>query len=106
MDQAPQQVGIPYREQPMPDEVTHAACVDAWMARVAKDLPSELLLKLFEQAFDALWRRTQVALGSVTLTAIVDRVLYNGAERFPLFSTVKVAATGVRCDELHEHASA
>jgi hypothetical protein len=72
------------------------------MARAAKDLPSQLVLKLFEQAFDALWRRTEVALGSVTLTAIVGRVLHNAAEKFPLFSMIRVEATGLHYDELRE----
>ncbi len=86
----------------MLEEVTHVACVDAWMARTAKGLPPELLLKLFEQALGALHRRTQVALGDVTLTAIFDRVLYNAAEKFPLLSAIKVETTGVHCDELRE----
>jgi len=86
----------------MLEEVTHVACVDAWMARAPKGLPPELLLKLFEQALGALHRRTHIALGDVTLTAILDRVLYNAAEKFPLLSAIKVEATGVRCDELRE----
>jgi hypothetical protein len=90
----------------MSDEVTHAGCVDAWMARAAKGLPPELLLELFERALGALWERSHVALGNVTLTAIFDRVLHNGAEQFPLLSAVQVAATGVRCDELREQTRA
>ncbi len=86
----------------MPEEVSHVACVDAWMARAAKGLPPKLLLRLFEQALGALHRRTRVALGDVTLTAILDRVLYNAAEKFPLLSTIKVEATGVRYDDLRE----
>jgi hypothetical protein len=90
----------------MPIEVTHSACVDSWMARAAKSLPPDLLLELFERALGALWQRSHLALGSVTLTAIVDRVLHNAAEQFPLLSAVQVAATGVRCDELREQISA
>lgn len=89
----------------MHEKITHAACVDAWIARAAKGLPPELLLKLFEQALGALHRRTLVALGDVTLTAILDRVLFNAAERFPLFSAIKVEPTGLRWDELRERAA-
>jgi hypothetical protein len=64
----------------------------------------ELVLQLFETALGALWRRAQVTLGDVTLTAIVDRVLYNAAEKFPLFSSLKVEPSGVRCQELRERA--
>lgn len=82
----------------------HSACVDAWMERAAAGLPSERLLQAFEQAFGALWRRAHVTLGEVTLYAIVDRVLYNTAERYPILSWLRVESTGLRCEELHEHA--
>jgi hypothetical protein len=88
----------------MPDEANHAACVDDWLERTTKALSPELVLQLFETALGALWRRSQVTLGDVTLTAIVDRVLYNAAERFPLFSSLKVEPSGVRWQELRERA--
>jgi hypothetical protein len=87
----------------MPDEANHAACVDAWLETTKASSP-ELMLQLFETALGALWRRTEVTLGDVTLTAIVDRVLYNAAEKFPVFSSLKVEPTGVRCQELRERA--
>lgn len=72
----------------------HAACVDAWLKRSAKDLPPEDLVRLFEAALGALWARTKTTLGEVTLTAISERVLHNASEKFPLFSSLKVEPTG------------
>jgi hypothetical protein len=83
----------------------HRACVNAWMARAAKDDPApERLIEAFEQAFAALWRRAHRTLGDVTLMAIVDRVLYNAAEGFPFLSALKIEATGLRCPELRQSA--
>lgn len=72
----------------------HAALVDAWLKRSAKDLSSEDLLRLFEAALGALWARAKLTLGEVTLTAIAERVLHNTSETFPLFSSLKVEPTG------------
>jgi hypothetical protein len=86
------------------DESDHRAQVDAWMDRADKDAPPERLLDAFEQAFGAVWRRARLTLGDVTLMAILDRVLYTAAERFPLLSPLEVDATGLRSDKLRERA--
>jgi hypothetical protein len=74
------------------------------MDRAAKEAPPERLLDAFERAFGAMWRRARVTLGDVTLMAILDRVLYNAAGRFPQLSTLEVDASGLRSDKFREHA--
>lgn len=77
--------------------------VDAWLKRSAKDASADVMLGLFEAAFETLWTGTKSTLGEVTLTAIAGRVVYNAAERFSLFSSLKVdPASGIRIDELRE----
>ena len=81
----------------------HGACVDAWLERSAKNLPPELLLRVFEAALGALWGRTQSTLGEVTLTAIAERVLSRASEKFPLLSALKVEPPeGIQCRELRK----
>lgn len=82
------------------DAVDHSQHVDTWMGRAGKDLSQEQLLKCFQQAMTALWNRAHLTLGVVTLTAIMDRVLYNASERFPPFGSLKVEAHGIDCQEL------
>jgi hypothetical protein len=72
------------------------------MERLAKDLSSEQLVQLFEQATGAIWRRADITLGEITLTAIADRVLHNAAEKFPLFESLEVGEKGVDCQGLLE----
>jgi len=85
------------------DDSQHAACVDAFLKRPAKDLSPEVLLQLFEAVLSALWARTTTTLGEITLTAIAERVLYNASEKFPLFSSLHVEPTGgIQFRELHK----
>ncbi len=86
------------------NENDHRARVDAWMDVAAQDAPPLRLLEAFGQAFGAVWRRARVILGEVTLMAILDRVLHNAVERFPLLSALETDATGLRSDKLLEGA--
>jgi hypothetical protein len=89
------------------DEGKHAACVDSWLERSAKDLPSDALLRLFDAALAALWIRTKTTLGEVTLTAIAERVLHNVAERLPVFAALTVdPRSGINCGDLRKRAAA
>lgn len=91
----------------MTDDTDHAAAVEAWLGRAAGDRSPVVLLPLFEAALGALWRRTKVTLGDVTLTAIVERVLYNAADSFPAFSSLKVGPNAeIEWREFRERAGA
>lgn len=88
----------------MVDENDHGARVDAWMARAARGRAPDRLVHVFEQAFDVLWKRSLRTLGQVTLAAIVDRVIFTAAERFPFFADLEIGGAGVDCRELRERA--
>src|SRR5690348_2780976 len=89
----------------MADDHDHGACVDAWFQRSARGLSSELLAAEFEAAFTALWRRAHQTLGDVTLSAIIDRVLYVAAEQHPVTSALELDVTGVRWDAFRQQAA-
>jgi hypothetical protein len=76
-----------------PDDTPHARCVDDWLGRVASGVDGGAHVDLLEAALRALWARANVTLGEVTLTAIVDRVLYNARERFPVLASLELAET-------------
>jgi len=88
----------------VPDKSDHRARVEAWVDRAAKEARPEQLLDAFERAFGAIWRRARVTLGDVTLTAILDRVLYTAAERYPLLSPLEVDESGLRSDTFRQRA--
>jgi hypothetical protein len=86
----------------LPDEAAHVACVEAWLNREGKTLAPAQLVTLFERALSALWQRAEVTLGQVTLTAIVDRVLYTASETYPFLSALRVEETGIGFGEFRE----
>jgi hypothetical protein len=84
----------------------HEVAVDAWFARVAAGRSVESVIQAFEQAFAALWQRSVVTLGEVTLTAIVDRVLHVATEEYPVLGSIdaSASASGVGWQGLRAHA--
>ena len=68
-------------------------------------MPPDRLLLAFEWAFAALWQRAHQTLGDVTLMAIVDRVIYVSAERYPILSSLKLETVGLRNGDLHHRAN-
>jgi len=89
----------------MADDHAHSACVNAWMDRATRGLPPERVLRAFEQGFAVLWQRACQTLGDVTLTAIMDRVLYIAVEQFPLLASVEIQTAGIKCEDLVANAS-
>jgi hypothetical protein len=89
----------------MVDERDHMKCVSAWLETAACAGPPERLAQLFEEAFGVLWQRAHLTLGGITLTAIVDRVLYSASEQYPVLSSLRVEPTGLQFQEFREHAS-
>jgi len=82
------------------DDSDHHAAVAAWMQGPIRDASPPALLAAFEAAFGALWRRSYLVLGEVTLVAILDRVLATAVERYPLLADVAATASGLDCTRL------
>jgi hypothetical protein len=81
----------------MPADKEHRDFVDAWFARTVggRDLAADELLGLLDRAMAALWGRGSVTLGEITLTAILERVLYTASESYPPFAVLEVTEQGV-----------
>jgi hypothetical protein len=82
------------------DEREHRLTVDAWFERVARGRSSDALIQAFERAFAALWKRSHLTLGEVTLTAIAERVLHTAMERYPILGSIEITASGLDCQRL------
>lgn len=72
----------------VPDEPSHEAVVDAWLARSVEHGSSVEIVRLFHTALGAVWNRAVTILGPVTLTAVAERVLHNAAERYTFLSVI------------------
>src|SRR5471030_2549398 len=78
----------------------HEGAVTTWFERAAQDRSVESQIQAFEDTFAALWQRSHLTLGDVTLTAIVERVIHTATEQYPLLTSVEVGASGVSCQSL------
>jgi hypothetical protein len=66
--------------------------VDTWLQRSATGLSPDQLIALFEKALGALQIRILKTLSEVTLNAILDRILHQCQQQFPLLTEVKIEA--------------
>ncbi len=82
------------------DHDDHQTAVAAWMQGSIGDASAPAMLAAFEAAFSALWRRSYLVLGEVTLVAILDRVLATATERYPLLADVAATPSGLDCTRL------
>jgi hypothetical protein len=90
--------------RPMVDDNVHIRCVGDWMKHAAR-VPPEERTGLFEKAVTALWLRTHSALGDITVAAIVDRVLCNATEKYPVLSSLKLDTSGISFEEFRQQAA-
>lgn len=75
------------------DEPGHQATVDTWLER-SVDHSSVEIVRLFHGAFDAVWNRAVTTLGSVTLTAIAERVLHKTIKQYAFLSAINPRPNG------------
>src|SRR4051794_13444094 len=71
-----------------PDEASHEAAVDAWLARSVDRDSSIDLIRRFRAALEAVWDRSLAILSPVTLTALAERVLHDTSERYTFLSAI------------------
>jgi hypothetical protein len=88
----------------MADDSVHIKHVSEWMKQASRVSSGELA-QLFEQAMGALLHRAQLTLGDITLAAIVSRVLYNAAEKFPALGSLKLDSDRIDVSEFRAEAS-
>jgi hypothetical protein len=75
-------------------EPTHRAVVDAWLAEASGHTSSIELCRMFHGGLERIWGRAQTTLGSVTLTAIAERVLHDTIERYAFLAVVTPLPNG------------
>jgi hypothetical protein len=86
-----------------PNDPGHIATVDAWLRRSLEHDPDIDIVGLFGVAVEALWSRAVTTLGSVTLTAIAERVLYAATGRYGFLATVNPRPNGDSRWKQHLH---
>jgi hypothetical protein len=80
----------------------HSSAVEGWMTCLPKDLKKQALVELFTSSFKRVLAKASVSISAVTLNPILDRVLYNSSEQFPLLATVKIDKEGLNFADLEK----
>ena len=80
----------------------HIKQVEAWESRNAKDVSEKELPKLYAKAIQAIERRSLGTLSSVTVLVVVDRVIHETKEKFPLLNRIKTVSNGIDFSALFE----
>lgn len=65
----------------------HATQIESFKNKF-KDLPKDQMVELFVHAINAIRFRSQATLSNITVSAVVDRTLYECKEKYPLLATV------------------
>lgn len=74
--------------------------IDAWLEQATKDLPSKKIVEVFGKALKSLSAKASRSLNRLTLMAIVNRVLFQCKDNYPLLQGLKVDHTGINFDEI------
>jgi signal transduction histidine kinase len=72
--------------------------IDAWLEQATRDLSSKKIVMVFGDALKTLSNKASRSLNQLTLMAIVNRVLYQCKERYPLLQDLKVDNNGINFD--------
>jgi hypothetical protein len=68
----------------------HSRFVENWLAELVESHPKLSLVKILQDILERLYLRTQTAVSPVTLSAILERVLYNSSEQYPILASIQV----------------
>lgn len=79
---------------------SHRDVVKIWEEKNVRGLRSDQILKIFGTAILAVEHRCLETLSQVTVEVILDRVLHEGLDKFPLLSNVTIEAGGLNLSGL------
>jgi hypothetical protein len=69
---------------------SHAHAVGVWLQKISSSLTPEQFVNAIEEVFDNLLDKTQITVSEVTLSAVLDRVLYNSCVKYPILNELKL----------------
>jgi hypothetical protein len=69
---------------------SHARAVADWLQKFPSSLSREQFINAVEFVFDNVLAKTQITVSEVTLSAVLDRVLYNSCIKYPILSELKL----------------
>ena len=81
---------------------THQDIVSLWEEKNIKGLCRDQAIQVFQNALQALQQRCLVTLSNITLQVILDRIIHQGIEEFPLLMEINLELDGLNFSNLHQ----
>ena len=82
---------------------SHARTVSLWLQKFPATLTQEEFVGAIEKVFDQALEKTQITISEVTLSAVLDRILYNSAVKFPILNELKLDGAKLKFASLKRH---
>lgn len=80
---------------PLSKENTHQELVRLWEDKNINNLSTDQIIQVYGCALLAIEQRCLATLSSVTIHVVLDRIIYQGLERFPFFKEISLEPTGL-----------
>ncbi len=80
----------------------HRDIVILWEEKNIKDLGTDQAIQVFGNALQTIERRCLITLSSVTVQVVLDRIIHQGIEKFPLLVEVTLESTGLNFSSIHQ----
>ncbi|MBY0415719.1 MAG: hypothetical protein K2Q18_16210 [Bdellovibrionales bacterium] len=74
---------------------THQDVVILWEEKNIKNLENDLAIQVFGNAIHCIERRCLITLSSVTLQVVLDRIIHQGIEKFPILVEITLEKEGI-----------
>jgi hypothetical protein len=81
----------------------HSDLIEDWEKKNIVGLTSDQHIRLIEKAIQAIEQRAGITLSVVTLTLILDRVLHESQDKFPLLSDASIESNRLSFEKMHIH---
>jgi hypothetical protein len=69
----------------------HSTTVEEWITSLPPKSGKHKIYGKLEKAFIRIFDKAAVSVSEITLIPVLDRILYNSSEKFPLLSKIKIS---------------
>ena len=81
----------------------HSDLIEDWEKKNIVGLTSDQHVRLLEKAIQAIKQRAGITLSAVTLTLIIDRVLHESKDKYPLLSEASIESNRLSFEKMLIH---
>jgi hypothetical protein len=81
---------------------THKAIVSLWEEKNIKNLRTDQAIQVFGNAIQMIERRCLITLSTVTVYVVLDRIIHQGIEKFPLLIEITIEDGSLNLTKIYQ----